>query len=152
MAEGLRDAELRTVIADGEARLARAVAALASAVSQLNARLEPVIDEVDAVLVEASLELAESVLQREVQGGHVTAADTLRRALVLVPDDQTVTVRLNPADLETLGDVGISNVVLSADAAISPGDALTMLPHGWLDARLFAALERASGVLTGARS
>jgi flagellar assembly protein FliH len=152
LAESVRQAELRAFIADGEARLARVIAALGGAVSQLNARLAPVIDDVDAVLVEAALELAEAVLQREVQEGHVTTADTLRRALALVPDEQTVTVRMSPVDLETLGDINTANIVVTADAAISSGDAIATMPHGWLDVRLFAALQRAKSVLTGVQS
>jgi flagellar assembly protein FliH len=91
-------------------------------------------------------------LQREVQEGHVTTADTLRRALALVPDEQTVTVRMSPVDLETLGDINTANIVVTADAAISSGDAIATMPHGWLDVRLFAALQRAKSVLTGVQS
>jgi flagellar assembly protein FliH len=149
VSEDLRQAELAAFVADSEARVARAANALSAAVAQLNARLVPAIREADDVLIEASLDLAESVLQREVTTGHVTSADVLRRALALVPDDQIVTVRLNPVDAQTLGAVDSGTVSVASDATVAPGDAITTMPQGWLDARLFAALERARSALVG---
>lgn len=165
-AEGLRRAAATLDVTDAdrskrasdaavrdEARIAQAVAALGTAVAALNMRFAPVVEDCDAVLVAASLDLAEAVIGREVTGGRAPAEDALNRALSAIPNEQTARVRLNPADAAQLESHGLpANVTIVADPTVAPGDAIVGLDDGWLDARIAAALERAREIVTGGRS
>lgn len=136
-----------------EARVAQAVAALGAAVAALNRRFAPVVEDCDAVLVAASLELAEAVVGREVTGGRAAAQDALNRALSAIPNEQTARVRLNPADAAQLESHALpAHVTIVADPAIASGDVIVGLEEGWLDARIASALERAREIVTGERS
>jgi flagellar assembly protein FliH len=151
-AEAVREQRARESIAATHARTAKALASLNIAVDELNRRAAPSVAEADSVLIEAALELAEAIIGREVAEGHNPAADALRRALADVPAEQRVTVRLNPEDAATVSGSVPDTVRIVADSAIASGDAMTELPHGWFDARIGAALDRARILLTGERS
>ncbi|HEU0257113.1 MAG TPA: FliH/SctL family protein [Microbacteriaceae bacterium] len=142
-------------------RVASALTALHQAVERLDARLAPVAASADRALVQAALGLAEAVLRREVAQGHANAEDALRRVLDTVPSGRIVTVHLNPNDLDTLRAAHLAEAAVApastlvlddglrivADAEVDPADATAELRHGWLDARIGAALARAREVL-----
>lgn len=165
-AEGLRraaatleltDAERRRAageaLATGDRRLDQAVAALGRAVAEVNAVSAPVIDEADAILVAAALDLAEAVVGRELADGRVAAEEALRRALAELPRDRAATVLLHPADLAVVSAAVVPpGVELEADPTARPGDAIVRFDDGWLDARIGTALARAREILTGGRS
>ncbi|AAT88589.1 hypothetical protein ATY41_09830 [Leifsonia xyli subsp. xyli] len=135
-AEAVRQQRIGDAIERQQRQVDQAVAAIRAAIGRLNARQAPVIQDADDALVEAGLELAEAILGREVAEGHVTAADTLRRALAAVADEQVVAVHMSPADVSLL-------------AGANTGDAQIRMTDGFIDARICAALDRARIVLTG---
>lgn len=136
-----------------EERIGSALTALGQAVARLDARQAPLLSEVDRTLARAALDLAEAVLGREVADGRTGAEDALRRIFAAVPAGRVLTVHLNPADLATLregmaaDDGQADSVRYVTDPALEPGDATAELQHGWLDARIASALERAREVL-----
>lgn len=129
----------------------RVLAVLNSAARALHARNAPVLSAVENVLAAAALELAEAVLGQELSDGEKSARSALARALAGAVPVEIVTVRMNPADLGVLGgmDMGKAEVRLSADPALAAGDAIAVLPDGFLDARIGTALARAKQALTG---
>lgn len=154
-AERARESEHRRRLAEEKAVSRQAATALSRAAEQILAAALPLIEEVDEALVEAAIDLAEAVLQREVAGGHVTAADTLRRVLAAVPKEELVAVRLPPtaaAEAVTGAQTGLTAVEMVADESLAPGDAVAVLRDGWLDARIAASLSRAKAVLKPERS
>lgn len=139
-------------VAHGDRRVEQAVAALGRAVAAVNGHSVPVIEQADAILVTSALDLAEAVIGRELADGRVAAEEALRRALAELPRDRVATVLLHPADLAVVAEAAVpAGVVLEADAASRPGDAIVRFEDGWLDARIGAALERAREILTGDR-
>ncbi|WIB65577.1 FliH/SctL family protein [Curtobacterium sp. MCBD17_040] len=149
-AEAVREARLNAAIAGERQRTQQAVDALARAAQQLNTHVIPALEQADQTLIETALDLAEAVLVAEVNGGHVTAAQTLRRAVDAAGREQVTEVLLSPADVAALAEAEIpAGVTVAADPSLAPGEAIARLRHGWFDARITASLDRARTVLLG---
>jgi flagellar assembly protein FliH len=137
----------------------RAVAALASAASQLLGATAPTLDECGDVVLEAALVLARAVLDAELSVVDAAAQAALRRALRPLPTGGVVTVRVNPADQATLEGVVTRTpngelfegqaLHLVADPAVLRGDAVAERAGSVVDAGIGAALERALDVVRG---
>ena len=149
--QAVRDAEYGEAMNAGLAEIERAVATLAAAARAADARTALVVQESQDALAAATIELAEAVLGHELSDGDRSARSALARALGTVPRAEVTGVRLNPQDLERLDPdvVAQAGVDLIADPSLLPGDALALLPDGYLDARIGAALGRAKAALAG---
>ncbi|MEV7972388.1 FliH/SctL family protein [Cellulomonas sp. NPDC089187] len=153
----LESERVRTELAAAEARRVAdhqaALVTLAAAARAADERALPVLAESEQTLVGAALELAAAVLGRELSDAETSARAALGRVLAAMPGPGLHTVRLHPADLETLrrldatGDPALTGVTLDADPTLSPGDAVGEFADGVLDARIGAALERARAEL-----
>jgi flagellar assembly protein FliH len=126
-------------------RLDRSLALLEAAAAALDARTEPLLRAVNDTLAEGAIDLAEAVVAAELSGPGAAAAAALRRAFATVEADAVHTVRLNPADLETLGGSALQrpSVRFVADPALRPGDAVSEFADGYLDSRVSTAFARA---------
>jgi len=136
------------------AAAANALATLERAARLAGARTAPVLAEAQDAVLGAALELAAAVLQRELTPGPGTARDVLERALSVPADLGTHTVRLCPADLHEVqallasGELTLPDGIrLVADAQLRPGDAVSVYPSGYLDARVSTAMDRARRAL-----
>ena len=134
-------AEHEQLLADGQARIRSALAAVARAEEQLRTATAPVLADADASLLAAAVELAALVLGAQPSSASV---ERVRRVIESSADLGPVAVRVSPVDAAAIGD---SPVPLLADPALGPGDALVSLPDGVLDARIDAALARARAAL-----
>jgi flagellar assembly protein FliH len=137
------------------AALDRGLAAIATAVGNLDARVAPALAETEDAVLAGALELAVALLGRELSDS-TPGLDALRRAVAQVPATQPVAVRLNPDDHEALlgrADheyrevVAGREVALRADPTLRPGDAIAEYGTTTVDARLSAAIERVKEVL-----
>ena len=156
-------AELAREKAALAARVERALAALGAAAHAAQTRLAPVLEQSQETLAAGVVELAEVVLAAELSDRGVAVRSALARAFQLEGPDRVVRVRLNPQDLAALegvreletmeaaapGTNGAADafripddVELTADASLAPGDAMSELPEGMLDARIALALAR----------
>ena len=144
----------------GEARrdaaLTDALLVLERAVQASWQRTAPVVADAQRTLYAAALDLAETILQREVTPGPASARALLQRALASGPELGVHTVRLHPADLAhvraALADGSASlpdGVEIVGDPTLMPGDAISEHPVGYLDVRILSALDRARAVLLG---
>lgn len=144
-------AEADQIRAQAEQRYAAVLAALEDAAAQLHTRQVRALDHVADQTALLALRIAEIVLQREVSTSVDPGMDAIARAMGLVPEDGTVRVRLNPADLATLGDVdGVlpgRQVELIGDPAISSGGCVIAVGATRIDAQIPAALGRVAEVL-----
>ena len=118
------------------------------------------LDDLADLVVDAALELAETIVGRELSA--VVAPErarlALRRALAPLAPVAPVRVRLNPDDLAALDD-GRGNlptaapdghlVELVADAGLRSGDAIAEQDGATVDARVATALARAQAVARG---
>jgi len=139
----VRDDEARAAAATALAALHRAAAAYAERADAIAALSEERV-------MGLAVELAETILQRDL-------ADPVRRALTALtrarqsvdPSDQAVIV-LNWQDLTTLDHLGENPAPhrCESSAELAPGDAQVRLPDGEIDLRVQAALARARAALT----
>jgi flagellar assembly protein FliH len=148
------EAEHAAEIAHSRARTDRAVSLLAAAAAALDASTLPVLEHAHVAVAEGALELAEAVIASELGDAGAAAASALHRALDGVDTDIVHSVRMNPFDLETLAtlDLAPAGVVLTPDASLARGDAVTRFPDGYLDARIASALARARAAIEEARA
>lgn len=135
-----------------DAEVGAALAVLRRAADAVAARTAPVLAEVTATLDEGAVLLAQAVLGAELADGEDRARAALARALSLPLDAGVHTVRLHPTDLRVLRGLDVpvpGGVDLVPDASLRPGDAVSELPDGFLDARIATAVDRAARTLAG---
>src|SRR4051812_1825248 len=136
---------------DRENRLRDAVMALAAAARECDTRQRAAADEIETTMVEAIFELAETLLGREMSRTRTPGRDALRRALALADLHGPAVARLNPEDLETIGDFTDlapgRAIELVPDPAIEPGGCVLESGSTRIDAQLGPALRRAKQAL-----
>ncbi|MCP2032927.1 flagellar assembly protein FliH [Okibacterium sp. HSC-33S16] len=147
-------AEFDEAMERGRADVQRTLDALAAAIRAADARALPVVEDAQNTLAVAAIELAEAVIGQELADGERAARSALARALSSVPVDGLTNIRMNPDDIARLAPEERAEVPaeLIADPALQPGDAIAVLPNGWLDARIETALARAKSALLGEES
>ena len=95
--------------------------------------------------------LLERLLGRELELAVNPGRDAVARAMSLDDSDLTAVIRLNPRDLEKLGEISDltsgREVSLIPDSGVEPGGALVDLGGATVDAQIGAALERVRNVL-----
>jgi flagellar assembly protein FliH len=128
-----------------------AVAALEAAAAAVNRRTVEVLADAEDALAASALELAEAILGYELADGERTARAALARALSGADAEAVTVVRLHPADLSALETDAYPgpDVRLVPDPMLDRGDAVAENAHGWLDARISTALDRARAALLG---
>lgn len=131
------------------AATADAVRGLAAAAASLDARVLPILEEVEEMIAATALDIAEAVVGCELADGTHGARAALLRALNPATARAVHTVRLHPEDFALLRDAGAleAGVRFLPDAQLLRGDAVAELPEGILDARISASLERARQAL-----
>lgn len=132
--------------AEQAARTERALAVLREAARALGERTVPVAAEAQDATVRGALDLAESIVGFQLADRSLAAQAALERA-TSTADAAVVAVRLHPEDVRLLGETGVADVRLVADPRLQRGDAVAELEHGFLDARVRSAVERARAAL-----
>ncbi|UTT53961.1 FliH/SctL family protein [Microbacterium maritypicum] len=138
--------EARTAREAAAAReLENAVAALHAAVRSLGDRERELTAAAHDQVVRCAIELAELIVVGELSDAGASAAVAARRALSGADPAEVREVRLHPDDLRTLRESAgdLAGIALVADDALDRGDAVAVLAHGRIDARVAGALERA---------
>ena len=139
---GLLEAERRRE-QDAENRTAAVLSALDAAAAGLDARQAPVLTELSDVVLRAAVEVAETLLGRELETCDDAGLTAVRRALSALGGTRPVTVRLHPTDLATLAPADWpAGVTGTPDPSLRRGDAVAEHAGGSVDARLSSALER----------
>lgn len=158
------EAEHTARVAALQADTARRVAVLDAAATALLSRVAPVLDDAEASVASAALDLAEAVVGYAIRasrpddttgagqeaGVAAGAHATVERALASVDRTVAVAVRLSVGDAARVADLDLP-VPVVADPALHDGDAVVDLPDGLLDARIATALDRARTALEGDR-
>lgn len=163
-AERVRERALQEGHAEGraaaleEARadVAAASAALAEALSGLEALRTQVAADVERDAIELALALAEKVLAGALQARPELVVEVVQGALRRVNDRRRITVLVNPGDLETVGAAvgellspasGIEHCEVQGDARVERGGAIVRTIEGEVDAGVQTQLERAREVV-----
>jgi flagellar assembly protein FliH len=136
---------------------AQAQAAAEQAIAGLNAQLELLgryqaeqLDQLEAQVVTLALELAEMVVGHHVAASSDPGADALARALGAVRPTGRVVARMNPEDLDLMGEppAGV-RLELVPDPTVSRGGCVLDTGASTIDASLDGALDRVREVLLG---
>ncbi|HUZ42013.1 MAG TPA: FliH/SctL family protein [Acidimicrobiales bacterium] len=152
-AEGLARALAETELTRQEEsqRVATALEALARAVvvvQEANVRLR---SEIQTAAPGLAFALLEQLLARELEVAVNPGREALVRALAMDEGTTPATVRMNPRDVEQLGDVAALNlgreVQVVPDSTIEVGGVLVEIGDVTLDGQLSTALERVRSVL-----
>lgn len=145
------NAEHEAALAVARQQVARSVEVLNRAVHSLEQSVLPAAEELQESLAAAALDLAEALLGQELDDAETSARAALTRALTGVRRSEVQAVRLHPRDLAALDleTITSADVRLRADSSLNPGDAVTDFTHGYLDATLASAVQRARAALAG---
>ena len=145
------DAEHRAALLHDAARMDRTIAVLTAAAAALDSLLLPVVTDAQDAIAASALELAETIIGEALADGERSAKAALTRALAAVDPATITTIRLNPLDLGVLDETvrAAAAVSFTADASIARGDAIAVLPLGYLDARIAPAVARARAAILG---
>jgi flagellar assembly protein FliH len=138
--DALATDEIRSVLA--------AVDAAATVVANAD-RL--VLEDADAALAAAAIEIAEVIIGHELRDGDASARAAIARVTAVMQNDDVQVVRLNPADYAIVREQAdaASGVRFIADPLLQRGDAVLEVANGRIDARISAALDRARAELAG---
>lgn len=166
-ATGIRAAQsaTRSLHARQEAQLAQAEASLLQEQARIAGSLDtavaaigrlsiPVLEQASTALASAALELAEQILGTVLDDRSFAARSALERSTRELAPAMIRCVRMNPGDLASLERAGSlpAGIALLADPDLQSGDAMAELEHGFLDARISTALQRAAAALSGGGS
>jgi flagellar assembly protein FliH len=134
-----------------EARLRDALSALTTAAAECNARQSAAIDDIQETIVDAIFDLAQTLLGRELSHTRTPGRDALRRALDMAVNHGPATARLNPDDIDTVGDLAVLApgrvITIVPDPSIEPGGCILEAGSARVDAQLGTALGRAKRAL-----
>lgn len=146
-------------LADAQAQLAPAVAALAEAHAGLVALQQELAGDTEEAAVALALRIAEQVLGGALEAEPERVVDAIRGALRKLVDRERVTVLVNPEDLELVRAAvpgleqelgGIASCDVQAERRVSRGGAVVRTAEGEVDATLETKLTRVREVVAGA--
>jgi flagellar assembly protein FliH len=162
-AAGRREAEIELEImrarlqqeaadrADRDAeRVASAIDALLAGAALFVDRVAPVAASLDAGLLAAAVEIAESMIGVELRDDETSALSVTSRILDRIDPAEVRRIRISPRDLQTIEELGLlEGQPLVGDPSLGPGDAVAELVEGVLDARIAQSAARVRAELTG---
>ena len=144
-------AESAAIAAAQEEAGRRVLGSLGAAVDRFEQRALPSVENMQAQLVEAAFALAESIVGRELATAAEPGVDAIARALAFAPMGRSAVARLHPMDAASLPSTAVVNgrdVVVVADPALAPGDAVVECDASTVESRIAAGLERARAAVT----
>ncbi len=157
-AEGLARAAAEAAARRAEEcqRAQSALASLSSAIGALEEANAQLKTEVGTAVPKLVFTLLERLLCRELELAVDPGRDAIARALTLDSGTGPAIIRLNPKDLDTLGDItdlsGGRELTIVGDLAVEPAGALVEIEGATVDAQLGEALKRVESVLTGSKN
>lgn len=152
-AEGLAKAAVEAVTLREEQliRIEHAVRSLNKAFSDLLEAQGRLLEEIQVGAPNLAFQLVEQLLGRELELSKSPGREAVARALAFDNSGARAIVRMNPADLETIGNLSdftkTREIELIPDAAVEVGGAIAEVDNSLFDARLSTALERVRQVI-----
>jgi len=139
-----------------DAERAQRLDALTSALEQAAARAArdrvELLSQTEREAVELAIELAEAILQRELDLGLSSSSEAVSRALGLVPLGEDLVIHVHPGDEvdveDLMGPVPESSMKIVPDPSVDPGGCVITAGSCHIDVQIGAALERARALLT----
>ena len=124
---------------------------LAAAVRSFESRRQRTFDALTAEVAQFAYATVEAMLDRELQLAASPVRDSIERALRMTPDRVHAVVRVNPADVDIVGQIDEStfgrSVEVVADPSVERGGCVVRADDCEVDAQFGAALQRLRNVL-----
>jgi len=145
----------------GASEIARAAAALGEAHQGLQALRVQTAEAVERDAVEFALALAGKVLAGAQQAHPELVVEVVQGALRRISDRRTITVLVNPADVDAVREAiglltaqgsGVEICDVQADERVQAGSAVVRTAEGEVDASVHTQLERARALAAGTLS
>ena len=150
-AAGLAEAraDARAVSESASAAQASLLSALEAAIAEAHGVLETERHSLERSAAELAFRITEAVLTRELALSSSPGLEAIKRALAEAPETSGAVVRLNPADVEALGDASEIHdpETIVADPAVGAGGCVLEVGAAFVDARIESSLERVRKVL-----
>jgi flagellar assembly protein FliH len=156
------DEGLRRGKADGERKFRDSVGETAAVLREAAGRIEEAhrqfLDEIEPQLVKLAASIASKIIDREASISQDVIKRTVRAALEKTLGEETVSVRVNPNDLEVLKAYraellhefeGLSRIDLVPDETIDVGGCVAQTESLRIDGRLDSQLEKILNELLG---
>ncbi|MGO9581419.1 MAG: FliH/SctL family protein [Acidimicrobiales bacterium] len=142
-------AEVEAAAAQARSRQDSVLRALDTAVDQARDVLVTEHDRLQHAAAELAFQIAEAVLARELQLSSSAGLEAIHRALAESPESDGAVVRMNPADVEAIGDASQlrEGVTIVPDPSVGAGGCVLEVGAAIVDARIEAALARVRKVL-----
>jgi flagellar assembly protein FliH len=143
----------------GVAEIARAAGALGEAVQAVQALRVETVQTVEGDAIKLAIALSNKILMGALQARPELVVEVVQGALRRISDRRTITVLVNPADLEVVRSAvgqltgqgsGVEVCDVQADERVELGSAIVRTAQGEVDAGVYAQLERASEVAEAA--
>lgn len=140
----------------GTAEILSSSGALGDAVRAIEALRLDVVESVEGDAIELALALAGKILAGAFQARPELVVEVVQGALRRISDRRSITVLVNPADLEAVraavGELtaqgsGVELCDLQSDARVAVGSAIVRTSEGEVDASVHTQLERAREVV-----
>jgi flagellar assembly protein FliH len=140
----------------GSAEIAAGAAALAEAISGIDALRAETVEAVETDAIDLALTVAGKILAGAQQARPELVVEVVQGALRRINDRRKITVMVNPADLEVvraaLGELtaqgsGVELCDLQSDERVGLGSAIVRTSEGEVDASVHTQLERAREVV-----
>jgi flagellar assembly protein FliH len=143
----------------GAAEIARAASTLGEAAQGIEALRLHTVQAVEADAIDFALELAGKVLAGALQARPELVVEVVQGALRRITDRRTITVLVNPVDVEvvraaigqlTVQGSGVELCDVQAEERVQAGSAIVRTAEGEVDASVHTQLERAQEVAAAA--
>jgi flagellar assembly protein FliH len=129
---------------DGQKEISDKLARLDSIISELDRVKERKIEELLPEIVDLSLEIARKIIHRKIEQDREIIVSVVREAVGKLGREEKMTIRVNPADYETMisnlevlrEEARLRDITVEPAESISPGGCYIETPSGDVDARI----------------
>jgi flagellar assembly protein FliH len=138
-----------------EAQLAQSVSSLQSVVEEARAQRQSVIESAEPELVRLAMSIAERIVHEQITVDPNIVVDNVRQALTRLVGREVVTLRVNPADLDTIrahrdslaGANDVEHLRVVEDQRVDRGGVVVETDAGTIDAKVSTQIREARRTL-----
>jgi len=141
--------------AEIETQLAQTVASLQGVVDEARAQRQKIIESAEPELVKLAMTIAERIVHEQISIDPEVVLSNVRQALTRLVGRDVVTLRVNPADLDTIrahreaiaGSSDVEHLRIVEDARVDRGGVVVETDAGTIDAKVSTQIREARRTL-----
>ncbi len=138
-----------------DAQLAQAVSSIQAVVEEARAQRQSVIESAEPELVKLAMSIAERIVHEQITVDPNVVVDNVRQALTRLVGREVVTLRVNPADLDTIrahrdtiaGANDVEHLRVVEDQRVDRGGVVVETDAGTIDAKVSTQIREARRTL-----